>query len=375
MPEPVKNRFPSVWVWLAAALLILVPVSGLHPVGLADPATDPSPAGFSDRPLIVCKKIGPSPALSAAAGSHVVSKKIEPLSAALKDAPASPGATAPARAGDPAPAAPTDVARTAADEWPLTAVFLHVLDRWRDTDLGGTPGLGAGATEPDFMASAKGDDAALSSDSPAGESPVVNALLTGNDFSGIPAAAAAATQTNGAAPAAETPPRTEPAPAARLSSVAAGTPDAPRLLPYSLQLSSCRSLKNARNAAADFRKKGLEPYLVNVNLRSRPGSWWRVMCGQYPSVEAARRARESLQLTQAIVKRTRFANLIGDYPDKDALLEVKNRLEAGGVSAYTVEDAAAGFRLYVGAFTRRHQAAEQAIDLRAGGLTCRVVLR
>ncbi|MFZ0131675.1 MAG: SPOR domain-containing protein [Desulfobacterales bacterium] len=381
----MKHQFPTVGFWLAAGLLTIMSVSGMHPVGLADIATVPppthatgaarlmSPTGFSDRPMIISKKISPSPSPPAVAGSGVVSKKIEPPRAVLMGASASPAAIA--SPSDTAPV-PTEFERTAAsDERPLTAVFLDFFDRWRDPGLGRTLDHDAGGAESDFLASVKGDDAALSSDRPLQVAPFVNALLTGNEFGGLPAAVLSAHQTSGAAAVSATPPRPEPAPPAPLLPGANGIPDTPRLLPYSLQLSSCRSLTNARNAAADFRKKGLDPYLVNVYLKSHSGSWWRVMSGQYPSVEAAQRDREALQLTQAIVKRTRFANLIGEYQNKDALLEEKKRLETSGISTYTVEDAAAGFRLYVGAFTRKHQAEKQAIDLRTNGLMCRVVLR
>ncbi|MFZ0241825.1 MAG: SPOR domain-containing protein [Desulfobacterales bacterium] len=379
----MKNRSLVIGFCLAAVLLTIFLPAGLRHVGLAGlaavtplthsigTAQQMSLTGFSARPIIICNKISPSPTLLVAADSVIVSKKIRPPPDALNGDSASPAATAPP--SDTAPPQTTFELTATADKWPLTALFLHFVDRWRVPYLSGTLEYDTGTAEPDLPASAQGDEAALSSDRPLGVAPVVNALLTGNDAEGISAAMLSANQTSGAAPA--TPPRPEPAPTAPSSPAATGKSDEPPSLPYSLQLSSCRALKNARQAAADFRKKGLDPYLVNVYLKSKPGSWWRVMVGQYPSLEAAQRAKESLQLTQAIVKRTRFANLIGEYQNEDALLEVKKRLEASRFSAYAVKDATSGLRLYVGAFTRQHQAEEQAVDLRANGMMCRVVLR
>ncbi|MFZ0614818.1 MAG: SPOR domain-containing protein [Desulfobacterales bacterium] len=381
----MKNRSSTSGFFLLVTLLTIILLAGLRHVGQAGFATVPplthstgaarlmsSLTDFSDQPMIICKKISPSPVLLAA-GSVVVSKKIEPPPNALEGKSASPAAAAPTSGAAPAQ---TEFERTAAaDEGPLTAVFLDFFDRWRKSTPGGRLENDVDTAEPDFLASAKGDDTVFASDRPPGIAPFVNALLTGTESGSIPAAVLSANQTSGAAALSATHPRPEPAMAAPPLPSAIGISNEPPSLPYSLQLSSCRSLKNARNAAADFRKMGLDPYLVNVYLKSHSGSWWRVMTGQYPSVEAAQRARESLQLTQAIVKRTRFANLIGEYQNKDALREVKKRLEASGFSAYTVEDATSGFRLYVGAFTRKHQAEEQAVDLRTNGLMCQVVLR
>ncbi|MEJ2474788.1 MAG: SPOR domain-containing protein [Desulfobacterales bacterium] len=149
----------------------------------------------------------------------------------------------------------------------------------------------------------------------------------------------------------------------------------PPTLPYSLQLSSCRSFENARNAAADFRKRGLDPFIVNVYLKNHGGSWWRVLSGQYSSVEEALSAKNELKLSDAIVKRTRFANLIRKYETRELMIEMKNRLENLGFSAYSVEDPNRGHRLFVGAFTRKSQAEKQALELQTKGIVCRVVAR
>ena len=146
-------------------------------------------------------------------------------------------------------------------------------------------------------------------------------------------------------------------------------------LPYSLQVSSCRSLENARNAAADFRKKGLDPFIVNVYLKNHGGSWWRVLSGQYASVKEALEAKKELKLSDAIVKRTRFATLIHEYETRELTIEMKNRLETLGFSAYTVEYANHGYRVFVGAFTRKSQAEKQALELQTKGIMCRVVDR
>jgi hypothetical protein len=92
-------------------------------------------------------------------------------------------------------------------------------------------------------------------------------------------------------------------------------------------------------------------------------------------VEEALQAKKELKLSDAIVKRTRFANFIREYETRELTIEMKNRLEALGFSTYTVEYADHGYRLFVGAFTRKSQAEEQALELQTKGIMCRVVDR
>ena len=99
------------------------------------------------------------------------------------------------------------------------------------------------------------------------------------------------------------------------------------------------------------------------------------MSGQYSSVEEALQAKKELKLSDAIVKRTRFANLIREFETRELTIEMKNRLETLGFSAYTVEYANHGYRVFVGAFTRKSQAEKQALELQTKGIMCRVVDR
>ncbi len=145
-------------------------------------------------------------------------------------------------------------------------------------------------------------------------------------------------------------------------------------LPYSLQLCSCRAAESAQNSLAEFRGKGLDVYLVKVQLDGG-GTWWRVFTGHYESLDGALAAKKSLGLTEAIVKKTPFANLVGEYGSIDEARTELERLTALGLSPYILEYPDNTFRLLVGAYTRKSQAVQQARDMQEMGLISQAVTR
>ena len=262
---------------------------------------------------------------------------------------------------------------SAADRLPLPSASLSFTGLRQESDLVSRLLDEAGASPSFVFASPSTIDAASPSADPPGEAAFVSAVLDRVAVSPeiVPASSRTA---DTASPFADQPQEKEtPTPAS--ASESAAIYKRPPPLPYTLQLSSCRSLKNAQNAAADFRKMGLEPFIVNVYLKNYGGSWWRVLSGQYSSMEEALQAKKDLKLSDAIVKRTRFANLVHEYETRELTIEMKNRLETIGFSAYTVEYADHDYRLFVGAFTRKSQAEEQALELQTKGIMCRVVDR
>jgi len=146
-------------------------------------------------------------------------------------------------------------------------------------------------------------------------------------------------------------------------------------LPYSLQLCSCRAAENAQRSLADFRKKGLDAYLVKVQLGGDRGTWWRVYSGQYQTLDEAMGAKENLGLSDAIAKKTPFANLIGEYASEAQARTEQERLTALGFSPYVLTDHDNVFRLFVGAYTRKSQVERQALELESMGLISQSVVR
>ena len=395
MSKPLPNHMKmkishKIVVWSTGALGTLMLIGGLKLFGLQTNSHTPlstrfsgevrlmSLTGFLDRPLVVRKKIYTEPptlpSLPATAFSSVVTKKIVPLpSGSLAETALSTSQTPVAMTSGMAPAETASQKISTTDKVQLSSASLSFTGPWQESAL-----ISRLMNEPDASpsvasVSAPPTDAASPAADPPREAAFVSAVPDRVTISPEIVHASTWTADTGSLSGDQPQEREAPTPVPASKSVAISkqTPS----LPYSLQLSSCRSLENAQNAAADFRKMGLDPFIVNVYLKNHGGSWWRVLTGQYSSVEEALQAKKELKLSDAIVKRTRFANLIRDYETRELMIEMKNRLETIGFSAYMVEYADHGYRLFVGAFTRKSQAEEQALELQTKGIMCRVVDR
>ncbi len=373
--------------WLTKTFLAVVLVGSLQHLGLRHFSDTPPPprfsgevrlmsfTGFSARPVVVRKKIDlEQPTLSATAFSFVVTRKIVPAPFGSSSATTSSPVQLPApMTRAPAPENTVSPNKPVADALPLPAVPFPFAYRWRESNLISRLGDETDASRSLSIAAAPTSAAASPSGPLLQETAAVSAV---RDRPGIsPMIEPASKRTTDTGSASDDRPQIKEAPSARPSPEPAVDSGPIPALPFSLQLSSCRSLKNAQNAVFDFRKMGLEPFIAKVYLANHGGCWWRVLSGQYASAEAALRAKRALGVSTAIVKRTRFATLIGEYPTQDLTAEIQNHLENLGFSAYSVKNPDRGFRLFVGAFTRKGQAEEQAVELRAKGMVCRVVTR
>jgi cell division septation protein DedD len=385
----IRGSFKFI-VWSVGAVLAFMLIGGLKLFGLQDnshtllPTRLPvevrlmSLTGSSARQLVVRRKIHAEPpilpALPATSFSIIVTKKIvPPPSHSLEETALSTSHTIVPMTSDIATAKTTSQNNSAAKIPPLPSVSSSFNGQWQKSALISRLMNEADASPSLASASVPITDAASPSAGPPREAALMSAVLDRVTVS--PQIVPASTWTaNTELPSGnQLQEREAPTPISASKSVTISKQ--PPSLPYSLQLSSCRSLENARNAAADFRKRGLDPFIVNVYLKNHGGSWWRVLSGQYSSVKEALRAKKELKLSDAVVKRTRFANLIREFETRELTIEMKNRLETLGFSAYTVEYANHGYRVFVGAFTRKSQAEKQALELQTKGIMCRVVDR
>jgi septal ring-binding cell division protein DamX len=166
---------------------------------------------------------------------------------------------------------------------------------------------------------------------------------------------------------------TEPQPQTIQNTVLTQNPSP--LLPYTLQLSSCRTLKSAQNSMNDHKKNEIDVYLAKVQLGGQKGTWWRVFTGQYQTLEDALDKKRKLGLADAIVKKTPYANLIGEYASLDELHIEQERLTTLGLSFYVNEMPNHTYRLLVGAYTRKAQAEQQARELESMGLMSQTITR
>jgi outer membrane protein TolC len=145
-------------------------------------------------------------------------------------------------------------------------------------------------------------------------------------------------------------------------------------LPYSLHLSSWRTLGKARKMIAHYRKKGLTPYAIKVNYE-KSGIWWGCYSGYYKTKKEADSAIAKDKLVDVRVKKTPYANLIGRYKTESTMQDMSQKLYQLGFFTYAVKGKNDTYRLFTGAFYTKEGAEAQCADLKSHGIQCQVILR
>lgn len=143
--------------------------------------------------------------------------------------------------------------------------------------------------------------------------------------------------------------------------------------PFSLLLASCQDKRNAEAALASYRRLGLEPYIVLTDLVPK-GVWWRTLCGAYPTLEAAAGAKQGKSLANAVVVRTPYAALIGEYVSDSEAVQAAAALARKGLFPYLVKGPAS-VQLMAGAFPAQSAADDYRRQLEALGVTSRTIQR
>jgi cell division septation protein DedD len=144
--------------------------------------------------------------------------------------------------------------------------------------------------------------------------------------------------------------------------------------PFSLLLSSCREKENSVATIHYYRKEGVTPYIVQTDLGGK-GKWWRTLSGSYKTLETALQAKKSLRLPDAIVVKTPYANLVGEFPSEREASEQSVRLNQSGLFPYMVHEPGQPVQLLVGAFRDRQAAEQYQRELDAKGIASHVILR
>jgi cell division septation protein DedD len=144
--------------------------------------------------------------------------------------------------------------------------------------------------------------------------------------------------------------------------------------PFSILLSSCKERENALGALSGYRQAGLAPYIVQTDLGSK-GVWWRTLTGHYRSLAEATQAKTVLKLPNAVVVKTPYANLIGQYGSEAEAAEAAARVTPKDVFPYLVKGPGASFQLMAGAFSSQQAADMHRRELDARGVSTRTVQR
>jgi len=144
--------------------------------------------------------------------------------------------------------------------------------------------------------------------------------------------------------------------------------------PYSILLASCRLPQSARKVMSDYQKMGFTPYVTKVEFKNGE-VWLRVFTGHYQTRKQALKVKNEHRLSDAIIKKTPYANLIDTFSSQDAMKDSLKRLKDLGYSPYVLKNLANKFQLVVGAFITRAGAEKQKSELQSKGISNKVVQR
>lgn len=144
--------------------------------------------------------------------------------------------------------------------------------------------------------------------------------------------------------------------------------------PYSIMLSSCRLPQSARKVVSDYQKVGLTPYIAKVEFKNGD-VWLRVFEGHYQTRKEALMVKQKLHLSEAIIKKTPYTNLIDTFSSEDEMKDALQRLKDLGYSPYVLKRADNRFQLLVGAFITREGAEKQKSELQSKGIPNQIVQR
>jgi capsular exopolysaccharide synthesis family protein len=146
------------------------------------------------------------------------------------------------------------------------------------------------------------------------------------------------------------------------------------LFPFSLYFGSSISKERVEETIDLYSRKDLSPFWVKVNLKDK-GTWYRIYAGYFKDKEEAQSFINGHNLTEAEIKNTAYANLIGIYDNANDLKNMIRTIEDLGYSPYTVIDKDKRTVLFVGAFITEEGAEEQNKELQSHGIDSRVVKR
>jgi cell division septation protein DedD len=144
--------------------------------------------------------------------------------------------------------------------------------------------------------------------------------------------------------------------------------------PFSIYFGSSTSKEKVEAAIAQYRHEGLPAYWVKIDFKDK-GIWYRIYAGYFKDQEQAQGVVNKYSFTDAEIKNTAYANLIGIYDTQDALENMTRKIEELGYSPYAVIDQKGRSALFVGAFITQEGAEEENNELQSLHIHSRVVKR
>jgi len=150
---------------------------------------------------------------------------------------------------------------------------------------------------------------------------------------------------------------------------------------FSINIASYTDPEWAKLGLDKLAGKGLDTYLVPVDISGK-GTWTRLMVGSYPDRTQAdaelRRLKQNGVLEDGRVVRTPFSYLVGEWGTRGEARNAMTPLLGHGLFPYMIahEEGGVGkYRVYIGAFEGRDQAASLEKILKANNLHLELVER
>jgi capsular exopolysaccharide synthesis family protein len=167
-----------------------------------------------------------------------------------------------------------------------------------------------------------------------------------------------------------------PAPAATPATEkkAVPTPVSQGEYPYSIYLSSLKTLDQAKRAISVYAGKGIQAYWVKVHFKEK-GEWYRIYAGYFKDRQEAEGFAQARGITEKETLKTEYANLIGAYSQSKDFDDRVKAISDLGYSSYTVKGSDGKLKLLVGAYVTEEAAEQQRQDLMARGIENRVIKR
>jgi Flp pilus assembly protein TadD len=143
---------------------------------------------------------------------------------------------------------------------------------------------------------------------------------------------------------------------------------------YSILLSSCRRWNSVQKVLTDYRKIGLSPYVVKVELNENE-LWWRIFTGYYKSRKEALKIQNRHDLSDSIIMKTPYTNLINSFSSEIEATQMLKNIKKLGYSPYIFKTTENNYQLVVGAFMTKKGAERQKLELEAIGVQNQIIMR
>ena len=167
----------------------------------------------------------------------------------------------------------------------------------------------------------------------------------------------------------------QPVAQARSSSIAPPVPlDIAARYPYSIYLGSYQTQEMAKKTISLHKEEGFPAYWSKVKLGDK-GVWYRVYAGYFRNEADAQAFISRKQLKDAEVKLTRYAILLGVFPDRAEAEQKLSMMLEFGFPAYAIPEPQGKTCLYSGAFLTKEGADIALSELASKGVRASTVER